>query len=80
MPVRALVLRTAGTNCDFETQFAWEQAGARADRIHINRLIEDPKTLAAYQILTIPGGFSYGDDISAGKIFANQLVHHLAEI
>jgi len=80
MPVRALVLRTAGTNCDFETQFAWEQAGARADRIHINRLIENPKTLAAYQILTIPGGFSYGDDISAGKIFANQLVHHLAEI
>ena len=48
MPVRALVLRTAGTNCDFETQFAWEQAGAHADRIHINRLIENPKTLARF--------------------------------
>jgi len=80
MAVRALVLRTAGTNCDAETQFAWEQAGAKAARVHINRLIEDPKRLTRYQILTIPGGFSYGDDISAGKIFANQLVHHLADV
>lgn len=80
MPVRALVLRTAGTNCDAETQFAWEQAGARVDRVHINRFIEDPKRLAQYQILTIPGGFSYGDDIAAGKIFANQIVHHLADV
>ena len=80
MPVKALVLRTAGTNCDEETQFAWEQAGAEAERVHVNRLIEDPKRLADYQILTIPGGFSYGDDIAAGKIFANQIVHHLADV
>jgi len=80
MPVRALVLRTAGTNCDVETQFAWEQAGAQAERVHINRFVENPKVLAQYQVLTIPGGFSYGDDIAAGKIFANQLVHHLADI
>ena len=80
MPVKALVLRTAGTNCDEETQFAWEQAGAEAERVHINRLVEDPKRLADYQILTIPGGFSYGDDIAAGKIFANQIVHHLADV
>jgi phosphoribosylformylglycinamidine synthase subunit PurQ / glutaminase len=80
MAVRALVLRTAGINCDIETQFAWEKAGAQADRLHINRLIEDPKALLKYQILTIPGGFSYGDDIASGKIFANQLVHHLADV
>jgi len=80
MAVRALVLRTAGTNCDVETQFAWQQAGAVADRVHINRFVENPKALADYQILTIPGGFSYGDDIAAGKIFANQLVHHLADV
>jgi phosphoribosylformylglycinamidine synthase len=79
MPVRALVLRTAGTNCDAETQFAWEQAGAEAQRVHINRFIENPDALARYHVLTIPGGFSYGDDIAAGKIFANQLVHHLAD-
>jgi phosphoribosylformylglycinamidine synthase len=80
MAIRALVLRTAGTNCDVETQFAWEKAGARAERVHINRFIENPKRLKDYQILTIPGGFSYGDDIAAGKIFANQLVHHLADM
>jgi phosphoribosylformylglycinamidine synthase len=80
MSVRALVLRTAGTNCDGETQFAWEKAGAQADRVHINRFIENPKAILDYQILTIPGGFSYGDDIASGKIFANQLVHHLADV
>jgi len=79
MPIKALVLRTAGTNCDWETCFAWQQAGAEADRIHINRLIEQPRRLDDYQILTVPGGFSYGDDISAGKILANQVVHHLAD-
>ncbi len=79
MPIKALVLRTAGTNCDWETCFAWREAGAEADRIHINRLIEEPARLAEYQILTVPGGFSYGDDISAGKILANQVVHHLAD-
>jgi len=79
MPIKALVLRTAGTNCDVETQFAWQQAGAEADRVHINRLIEDPDILDDYQVLTVPGGFSYGDDISAGKILANQVVHHLAD-
>jgi phosphoribosylformylglycinamidine synthase subunit PurQ / glutaminase len=80
MSVRALVLRTAGTNCDVETQFAWEKAGAQADRVHVNRAIENPKSILNYQILTIPGGFSYGDDIASGKIFANQLVHHLADV
>jgi len=79
MPVKALVLRTAGTNCDRETCFAWRQAGAESDRIHVNRLIEEPHRLDGYQILTVPGGFSYGDDISAGKILANQVVHHLAD-
>jgi phosphoribosylformylglycinamidine synthase I len=79
MPVKALVLRTAGINCDLETQFAWEMAGAEAERVHINRLIENPRLMADYQILTVPGGFSYGDDIASGKIFANQIVHHLAD-
>jgi phosphoribosylformylglycinamidine synthase len=70
---RALILRAPGANCDLETQFAFEQAGAVADRIHINRLREQPKTLHRYQILVIPGGFTYGDDVAAGKILANQL-------
>lgn len=77
--IRAAVLRAAGTNCDVETAHAWERVGAIAERVHIRRLIDEPGLLANYQVVTIPGGFSYGDDISAGKVFAVQLRRHLAD-
>jgi phosphoribosylformylglycinamidine synthase len=80
MPPRALILRAPGTNCDVETAHAFELAGAVADRVHVNRLLESPKLLADFQILCLPGGFSYGDDIAAGRILGNQLRHHLAEV
>lgn len=76
---RALILRAPGANCDGETQFAFERAGAAAERVHVNRLREDPSLLHRYQILVVPGGFTYGDDVAAGKILANQLAHFLAE-
>lgn len=77
--VKAIVLRVAGINCDVETAYALELAGAQAERIHINRMIEDKKLLDDYQIIVVPGGFSYGDDVAAGKILGNQIVHHLFE-
>ena len=77
--IRAVVLRAAGINCDMETEYAIELAGAKAERVHINRLIEDKHALDHYQIIVFPGGFSYGDDVAAGKILANQVVHHLYE-
>jgi phosphoribosylformylglycinamidine synthase len=77
---RALILRAPGANCDQETQFAFEQAGALADRVHIRQLREQPRLLLQYQILAIPGGFTYGDDVAAGKILASQLTHFLADI
>ena len=77
--VKAIVLRAAGINCDMETEYALELAGAKAERVHINRIIEDKSALEKYQIIVIPGGFSYGDDVAAGKIMANQIVHHLYE-
>jgi phosphoribosylformylglycinamidine synthase I len=77
--VRVVILRAAGTNCDVETQFAWEAAGAAAEPVHVRRLIERPQLLDQYQVLTIPGGFSYGDDISAGRVMAAQLERHLLE-
>jgi phosphoribosylformylglycinamidine synthase len=76
---KVLILRAPGTNCDGEAQFAFELAGARAERVHINRLREQPSLLHQYQILMIPGGFSYGDDVAAGKILAVQLAHFLAD-
>jgi phosphoribosylformylglycinamidine synthase len=75
---KALVLRAAGTNCDRETKYALEQAGFRAERVHVFRLMEQPARLRDYQFLVIPGGFSYGDDVSAGKILANQMLHRLS--
>jgi phosphoribosylformylglycinamidine synthase len=62
-----------------ETEYAFEKAGAVADRVHINRVREQPNLLKQYQVLVAPGGFSYGDDVSAGKILAVQLAHFLGE-
>lgn len=70
---RICVLRAPGTNCDRETAHAFELAGGQADRVHLFRLLEDPSLLKQYQVLCVPGGFSYGDDIGAGVIFSRQL-------
>ncbi len=76
---RALVLTGYGINCDWETAFAFEKAGAEARRVHVNDLIDGHDSLDRYQILSFPGGFSYGDDISSGKVLANRVKTHLAE-
>jgi phosphoribosylformylglycinamidine synthase len=70
---RVLILRAPGTNCDEETAFAFERAGAAPRRMHVNRLLESPPLLREFEVLCIPGGFSYGDDIAAGRIFASQI-------
>ena len=76
---RVLILRAPGTNCDGETAFAFEQVGGQADVLHVNRLLEAPERLAEYEILCLAGGFSYGDDLAAGRILASQFRHHLAD-
>ncbi len=77
--VRTLILRAPGTNCDAETAFAFQQAGAEVALVHVNELIHRRERLADYQIMVIPGGFTYGDDIAAGKILANELKLKLGE-
>jgi phosphoribosylformylglycinamidine synthase I len=77
--VNVLVLRGPGTNCDQETAFAFQQAGAVTSVCHINTLIRHERRLVDYQVLVIPGGFSYGDDIGAGKVLANELKLKLGE-
>lgn len=71
--VKALVLRTAGTNCDQETAAALRLAGAEPSILHVHTLLSGGLPLDAYQLLVIPGGFSYGDDVAAGRILANEL-------
>ena len=79
MSVEVIVLRTAGTNCDEETAFAFRSFGAQVDLVHINKLFQGEKKLQSYHILAIPGGFTYGDDIESGRILANELNVHLGE-
>ena len=70
-------MRSAGTNCDNETAFAFSKAGAQTELVHINQLKGGLKKLSDYQILALPGGFSYGDALAAGKILANELRYKL---
>jgi phosphoribosylformylglycinamidine (FGAM) synthase-like amidotransferase family enzyme len=59
---KVIVLAGYGLNCEEETKFAFDLAGARADIVHLADLIASPKRLQSYQILAIPGGFAFGDD------------------
>jgi len=79
MRPRVIVLRAAGTNCDVETAHAFHLAGAEPEPVHVNRLIERPDMLGSAQILVVPGGFTYGDDVAAGKVHAVELTTRLAE-
>ena len=76
---RVCVLCAPGTNCDVETAYAFEVSGADVERVHLFRVLEHPASLSTYQILCIPGGFSYGDDIGAGVILSSQLRGHLRD-
>lgn len=78
-PVKVVVIRTAGTNCDQETAYAFSYFGAEVELVHINQLISGNKKLSQYHILAIPGGFTYGDDIESGRVLANELRIYLGQ-
>jgi len=78
MEVKVLILYGYGINCDNETQHGFELAGAEAEKVHTNQLINGERQLKDYQILAIPGGFSFGDDIGAGKVLATKIKYNLA--
>ncbi len=77
--ISVLILRTAGTNCDLETKIAFEILEAKAKLLHVNELIKGRDKIYNYQIVVFPGGFTYGDDIAAGRILANELKMKLKE-
>ncbi len=76
---RVIVLAGFGLNCDIETAYAFELAGAVADRVHINALIAGEASLADYDILVFDGGFSWGDDHGAGVLEAVRLKYNIGE-
>lgn len=71
--INALVLTGYGLNCDHETAYVFEQAGARAERVHINALIDGSVSLDRFQIMSFIGGFSWGDDHGAGVVQAVRM-------
>ena len=73
MDPKALVLTGYGINCEKESKLSFEKAGGTASIVHVNELLENPLLLENYNLLIIPGGFSFGDDLGSGKVFANKL-------
>ena len=76
---KVLILLAAGINRDQDAEAAFTLAGADAKRVHINDIIDGRKRLKDYQILMLPGGFSFGDDIASGKVLANKLKYKLKD-
>jgi phosphoribosylformylglycinamidine synthase len=70
-----MVLHAPGTNRDREAALACRIAGAESEIVHINQLAAGERSLDRYQMLVLPGGFSYGDDLGAGRLWANDLQH-----
>ncbi len=71
---KVCILRADGTNCDVELHYAFKKFGADPEYVHVNELRNKSKSLKDFQVLALPGGFSYGDDIASGKIWAVELV------
>jgi len=79
MKPKAIVITGYGINCDEETSFSFEKAGAESRIVHINDLIENNDLFIDSQIIVFPGGFSYGDDTGSGKGLANKIKNNLFE-
>lgn len=77
--MKALVLTGFGINCENESKYAIEKSGGKADIFHLNKLLEKPVLLENYDLLLFPGGFSFGDDLGSGRVFANKIRYHLKE-
>jgi phosphoribosylformylglycinamidine synthase len=77
--LKALVLTGYGINCERESKYAIEKSGGNADILHLNKVLENPKIMDDYNMLFIPGGFSFGDDLGSGKVFGNKMRFRLRE-
>jgi phosphoribosylformylglycinamidine synthase len=74
-----MVMHAPGINRDREAAQACKVAEGTPEIVHINQLIAGSRELDAYQMLVLPGGFSYADDLGAGQLWANDLVHRFRE-
>ncbi|OEY86967.1 phosphoribosylformylglycinamidine synthase [Wolbachia pipientis] len=84
--MKVIVLYGYGLNCEKETAFAFIECSKllgidniNIKIIHINEIIDNPDELMSSNILAIPGGFSYGDDVGAGNAFALRIKNNLLD-
>ena len=77
--VKACIITGYGINADEELAVAFERSGAQPHRVHVNDLIADPHNLRDYRIVAFPGGFSFGDHLGSGLVFAGLCRKHLKE-
>src|SRR5689334_3312363 len=75
--VKVCILQSDGVNCDNELFHAFKKFGGSPEFVHVNELRAKSRTLKEFDILALPGGFSYGDDITSGKIWAIELISFL---
>jgi len=71
--MKALILTGDGVNCENETARAFEKVGIPSEILLISDFLDSPKKIHDYQLLALPGGFSYGDDLGSGKVFAQKI-------
>jgi phosphoribosylformylglycinamidine (FGAM) synthase-like amidotransferase family enzyme len=76
---RVLQLFASGINCDRELRWAFESAGAAVREVHVRELAQKPQLVRECDLVAIPGGFSYGDDLGAGKVLALELHRRLGD-
>ena len=79
MPPRTLILHASGTNRDRDVAYACELAGGLPEIVHVNRLRSGERCFSEYQMLIVPGGFSYGDALGAGRLLALDLRTYFAD-
>ncbi len=80
MKPNVAVLKAQGTNFDEETHVAFSLAGANPTVVLMSEILQNPRLLLKFQILDFPGGFSYGDDLYSGKIWANEILIYLKDV
>lgn len=77
--IRVLIPTGYGLNCEDETAAAFGLLGARVELVHASELFEDPRRLRGVSILAFIGGFSFGDHVASGRVFANRLRFRLGD-
>ncbi len=75
----AMILHASGTNRDQDAARALDLAGTQPEIVHVNRLRRGERHLSEAQMLVLPGGFSYGDALGAGRLMALDLQTYLAD-